>query len=381
MIKVEQYPIVVPEVYTEKIWANVRTDASGDRNAQVYSYFADNEYSVNIPWIPVAAEWVEVYVNGSRLVNSRVHTADGRVYGQMAGTIYENFNVVGNVIEFSDRITGNLEIVCDTKASHWWGGQVIDCDNIQSITDDVFLSNINLPIDEWPISTASQEGFVTTIKYKPGPIFNIVNNPIFIKNAQPESFNTVLVGDQSVATNSSVVFSSAITDDFIADGFEKTFNLTDYPSGDNLVVRINDEFVYKTEYTYGNISIEDGNVTTIVTQVEFNDIVPEANANVSIFYIPFNASYKFESMTKPGGLTGVATDFLSRRINRSLYSEPIILNQPVHGYARLTTDRKNIVYVPDIGFQGTDFFKWALITQHGQIGIPMCTEVNVISPG
>jgi hypothetical protein len=62
----------------------------------------------------------------------------------------------------------------------------------------------------------------------------------------------------------------------------------------------------------------------------------------------------------------------------SLRCEPVLLTQPFNGYVRLTADRKNLVYVPQIGFAGTDTFGWSLITQNGQIGPAKCAKITVI---
>jgi hypothetical protein len=61
----------------------------------------------------------------------------------------------------------------------------------------------------------------------------------------------------------------------------------------------------------------------------------------------------------------------------SLYTEPVIITQPAHGYARLTTDRKAIAYVPNVNFKGIDTFSWSMINQRGQVGTPKCVQINV----
>lgn len=66
-----------------------------------------------------------------------------------------------------------------------------------------------------------------------------------------------------------------------------------------------------------------------------------------------------------------------RRVGDSLYTEPVVLVQPLWGYARLTSDRRGLLYVPYKGFQGTDAFTYTLITQHGQIGQPRTITVDV----
>ena len=59
------------------------------------------------------------------------------------------------------------------------------------------------------------------------------------------------------------------------------------------------------------------------------------------------------------------------------YCEPVILTQPSYGYARLTTDRQSIAYVPNRLFKGTDSFTYTLISQNGQPGPARCIFVAV----
>lgn len=376
MIKVGQYPVVVPDIYIDKIYADPRTDPSGDRNELRHSVFINNNTIVNLPWDPTAPEWVEIYHEGVRIINSRVHTADGRTYSQMAGTIYEDFNITGNVIEFSDRITGNLEIVCDTQAAHWWGSAIINCENVQRKANATFLANINLPVEDWPIISGAQRGFDVTIKYKPGPIFNLDEQKPEIQATIPISFNAIIDADQRSSTNTELVYSTSIQDDYVADGINGIFQLTRYPSSNNLIVYVGGVFVDQTEYTVANANVLIANTYVDVTEVTFANI-PTANANVQINYVPSGASYQFEVMREPGTINGIATDFLSMRIESALYAEPIVISEPVHGYARLTTDRRKIAYVPNAGFEGIDYFKWSMVTQHGQVGDPICIEVVV----
>ena len=66
------------------------------------------------------------------------------------------------------------------------------------------------------------------------------------------------------------------------------------------------------------------------------------------------------------------------RVGDSLYCEPIVLSQPEHGYAKLSVDRKSMVYVPNPDYVGYDSFSYTLITQHGQIGMPKCIFIEVV---
>lgn len=75
--------------------------------------------------------------------------------------------------------------------------------------------------------------------------------------------------------------------------------------------------------------------------------------------------------------TGEWNKRLRRRALESQRVEPVVLTQPLWGYARLTKDRQGILYVPYRMFQGTDAFTYTLITQTGQIGEPKVITVDV----
>ena len=61
----------------------------------------------------------------------------------------------------------------------------------------------------------------------------------------------------------------------------------------------------------------------------------------------------------------------------SLYHEPVIMTEPENGYARLSFDRTSIIYVPKIGFSGTDQFNYCLINIHGQQSRNRCIRIKV----
>lgn len=71
---------------------------------------------------------------------------------------------------------------------------------------------------------------------------------------------------------------------------------------------------------------------------------------------------------------------LNFRVGDSHYAEPVVLTQPLHGYARLSIDRKSINYTPFYDFKGYDSFSYTLITQHGQEGIPKNVYIRIESP-
>lgn len=64
-------------------------------------------------------------------------------------------------------------------------------------------------------------------------------------------------------------------------------------------------------------------------------------------------------------------------VRASLYFEPVILTQPKFGYARLSTDRESMVYVPQTGFIGYDAFSYCIINNRGQHSRNRCVNISV----
>ena len=62
------------------------------------------------------------------------------------------------------------------------------------------------------------------------------------------------------------------------------------------------------------------------------------------------------------------------------FCEPIVVGEPRNGFARLTDDRKSIVYVPDLDFVGYDSFSYAIVGERGQVSTPKCVFVTVGEP-
>lgn len=61
----------------------------------------------------------------------------------------------------------------------------------------------------------------------------------------------------------------------------------------------------------------------------------------------------------------------------SLFHEPVIITEPTNGYARLSFNRKELVYLPKMQFTGKDSFSYTLINNQGQFGNPRCVYVTV----
>lgn len=58
--------------------------------------------------------------------------------------------------------------------------------------------------------------------------------------------------------------------------------------------------------------------------------------------------------------------------------EPVICTQPYNGFARLTDDRKSIIYVPNPGYLGEDSFSYTLINLRGQTAETKCIYITVV---
>jgi hypothetical protein len=89
-----------------------------------------------------------------------------------------------------------------------------------------------------------------------------------------------------------------------------------------------------------------------------------------------NAAGRF-SMQRKGTIRGFGNITIKELQGISLYTEPVIITQPQHGYARLTGNRQEIAYVPNVNYRGNDTFSWSMINQHGQIGAPKCVQIRV----
>jgi hypothetical protein len=74
---------------------------------------------------------------------------------------------------------------------------------------------------------------------------------------------------------------------------------------------------------------------------------------------------------------------LNFRVGDSHYAEPVVLTQPLNGYARISQDRRTIDYTPFAGKAGYDSFAYTLMTQHGQEGLPKnaYVRINPVDPG
>lgn len=231
--------MIIPRTEELSFYMPVKnTNANVARNADVQTTVMSNETLLPLNFTPITQKWVEVYVDGNRIINSRYPTAD------TAGIHYEEFNFLSNnAIVFTQPITGTVTVICDRD------------------------------ID--PLAEKTGEGLV-----------------IDIENIQSWNY------------------------------YQKRFN--------------------PARWATGNVSNRFGGNVRAVN--------PYGLYNTQIHY----------------------------RVGDSIYAEPIVLKQPLHGYARISKNRQNILYVPDKDFIGNDVFSYTLMTVHGQIGVPRCVHIEVV---
>lgn len=288
MIKIPNYNVIVPNIPDLRLITKRRTDLTGERGELSFNYTASETTFFRLPWVPTATEWVEIYINGIRLINPRVTSAIG-------GSQFEVFNIVDSTgVLFTTPISGELTVICDTKATPWYGALKIDPRNVQAI--DQYKNLYDFNFYSWPVVGGSINGLNYRVYYEPGPIFE-PNSYVIVTGCKPSKFNG----------NFQVIASTA----------------------DTVVFR--------------------GNTVSL----------PGTGMDV------------------PGKISGFGNGIIKQTTSIGLYSEPVIITQPYHGYARLTADRQGIAYVPNMNFIGNDAFSWALINQHGQIGDPKCVNIRV----
>ena len=126
MLLVPNKNVIVPELAEVTVTAKVN-QGSDSRQENKFTITIANQLTILLPFTPVSADWVEIYLNGRRLINPRLSNKAG-------GTRYEHFNVVGNLVEFTRTTTGQILVVCDTQPTHKPGALVIDVKNIQNHT-------------------------------------------------------------------------------------------------------------------------------------------------------------------------------------------------------------------------------------------------------
>lgn len=180
MIKIPNYNVVVPTTPDLNLTGKKRTDPNGDRGELTYSFTADSVTYVELPWQPTASEWIEVYINGVRLINPRI-TSD------LGGSLFEVYNNIGNnTLRFSTPISGEVTILCDTKATHWQGSVIVDPKNVQ--TEYIYKELYDFVFTEWPVTGGTGRGFTYRVNYEVGPKFE-PNTYVLVEGCSPSFFN------------------------------------------------------------------------------------------------------------------------------------------------------------------------------------------------
>lgn len=179
MIKIPNYDVIVPVVPDLQMYAKRRTTADADRKHLVVERAVSNTTIVQLPWAATNPNWVEVYLDGIRVVNPPIP-------GRGPTSIYEVFNIKNNVIKFVRPVTGQLKIICDTQAVQHWSSLIIDPQNVQS--HFVYKDLENFEFKNWPVKGGYAKGTIYKVNYEPGVDFFTGSN-VTIKNCEPKDFN------------------------------------------------------------------------------------------------------------------------------------------------------------------------------------------------
>lgn len=94
------------------------------RQADTYNTVVINQEEITLPFTPVVASWVEVYLAGRRVLNPILDKTAG-------GVVFKNYNVIGSTIVFNEPITGEIDIISDTLPNHHPASAIIDVKNVQ----------------------------------------------------------------------------------------------------------------------------------------------------------------------------------------------------------------------------------------------------------
>ena len=89
-----------------------------DRSTQYYTAEVSNLTTIVLPWTPINEAWIEIYIDGIRIIN----------ISNDFGLSYNQYVVIGNSISLSTPITGTLEVFCDAALD-----PVLSSDNIITV--------------------------------------------------------------------------------------------------------------------------------------------------------------------------------------------------------------------------------------------------------
>ena len=77
MIKLPNYNVVVPTTPDLTLYMKPRKVTAGERNNLKYEISVTDVLTVQLPWLPLATNWVEIYNNDVRIVNPRIKSITG----------------------------------------------------------------------------------------------------------------------------------------------------------------------------------------------------------------------------------------------------------------------------------------------------------------
>jgi hypothetical protein len=128
MVLVDNRRVVIPflkDIYKEVAINNISIVSRGEnRYVQIFN---DAISQIALPFKILCEDWVEVYVDGKRLLNPRL-------YSNLGGTEYEKFNIVGQTLIFKESIFGEIAVISDTNvptAEEEKAGVLIEIENAQ----------------------------------------------------------------------------------------------------------------------------------------------------------------------------------------------------------------------------------------------------------
>lgn len=109
MLVVPNHHVILPKTEDLSLKMTTTVTTSGTlRLAEEQNKFMNNETTMELNFTPLSSHWVEVYLDGFRVINPRYVTK------KTAGIPFEEYNIAGNVIVFTNPITGNLKVISDT---------------------------------------------------------------------------------------------------------------------------------------------------------------------------------------------------------------------------------------------------------------------------
>lgn len=145
MLVIPNHHVIVPK--TEEVSVrilDVVDDPILKRRAQIQRFELVAVTEIELDFVPLSDQWLELYLDGYRIVNPRYANFDH------VGIRYEEYYLTGyNRIEFANPVTGNLKVICDTLAyapsekliNQKQAGVIVKFENIQSY--DVFEKHFN----------------------------------------------------------------------------------------------------------------------------------------------------------------------------------------------------------------------------------------------